>query len=102
MAKIVSRGKKTWKDGSVMTYRITDDGILYVSGVLCDDCTVNIKSKASFHQLIVEEGVTSIGNSSFYGFKNLEEIILPSSLTSIGNKAFMRCEGLKEIVKIQL
>lgn len=26
MSKIISKGHKTWKDGSVMTYAVTDDG----------------------------------------------------------------------------
>ena len=47
--------------------------------------------------LVVPEGVTSIGDSAFYGCSGLTSITLPSSLTSIGKSAFNGCRALTEI-----
>ena len=47
--------------------------------------------------LVVPEGVTSIGDSAFYGCSGLTSITLPSSLTSIGDRAFRYCSGITSI-----
>lgn len=47
-------------------------------------------------KIVVEDGVTMIGPSAFFGSK-AEEIILPDSIERIYDKAFMRCEGLERI-----
>ena len=97
MSKIVSKGRKTWKDGSVMTYSITDDGVLTISGNLIDGCEVPVKSKASFRHIVIEEGVQAIGSENFKGLDELEELTLPSSVEKIGNEAFAFCRNLKHI-----
>lgn len=59
--------------------------------------------------VVVDEGVTQIGNYAFYTCENLVSVSLPSSLTSIGEYAFCAClhlptinfpEGLKSIGEI--
>lgn len=97
MAKIVSKGRKTWKDGSVMTYSITDDGVLTVSGSLSDDCEVPIKSKAPFHHIVIEDGVQAIGSRNFIRMDCLEELTLPPSVKTIGEAAFLQCDNLRRI-----
>ena len=47
--------------------------------------------------LVVPEGVTSIGSNAFYGCRGLTSITLPSSLTSIRDDAFRGCSGLTEV-----
>ena len=47
--------------------------------------------------LVVPEGVTSIGNSAFYGCSGLTSITLPSSLISIGEYAFQNCSGIETL-----
>ena len=47
--------------------------------------------------LVVPEGVTSIGYSAFSGCSGLTSITLPSSLTSILSGAFSGCRGLTSI-----
>ena len=41
--------------------------------------------------IVIESGVTSIGNSAFAGSTNLESVSIPASVTSIGNLAFQDC-----------
>ena len=45
----------------------------------------------------VLDGVTSIGNGSFYGCENLTTIELANSITSIGSEAFYNCNSLVSI-----
>ena len=47
-------------------------------------------------QIVVEEGITSIGNAAFSSCENLETVSLPDSLTEIGVGAFAAA-GMKEI-----
>ena len=48
-------------------------------------------------EMIVEEGVTSLGDLAFYGMGNLKKVTLPSTLKSIGSDTFMQCTALTEI-----
>lgn len=47
--------------------------------------------------IVVEEGVTSIGDYAFAGLEGLEEVTLPESLTEVGSNAFMDCEALTTV-----
>ena len=42
-------------------------------------------------------GITSIGNSAFYGCKGLKCFVIPDSCTSIGANAFNGCWNLKQV-----
>lgn len=44
--------------------------------------------------VVIEEGVTSIGDYAFAGFKNLTSVTLPSTLSRIGDSAFEDCVSL--------
>lgn len=48
-------------------------------------------------KLVVEEGVTHVGNNLCNGCKNLIQVSLPSSLKSIGDNAFYSCRNLSDI-----
>lgn len=45
-------------------------------------------NNASFTSISIPEGVTSLGNSAFYGCTSLASVTLPSTLVSIGSNAF--------------
>ncbi len=53
--------------------------------------------KMQVKKLTVADGVTSIGNDTFVGCANLEEIAFPETLTKIGDSAFRDCVKLDEI-----
>ena len=48
-------------------------------------------------ELVIPDGVTSIGDYTFYGCSSLTSISFPGSLTSIGNSSFYQCNGLTDI-----
>ena len=48
-------------------------------------------------RVIVEEGVTSIGNYAFAFCPGLTEITLPETVTSIGDSVFDGCENLEAV-----
>ena len=49
--------------------------------------------------VIIDYGITSIGDKAFSSFfEDLETIIMPSSITKIGAGAFVSCKSLKEII----
>lgn len=58
--------------------------------------TVNLKTK--LQSVTISEGVEYIGELSFYGLTNLNEVSVPSTLQSIGYGAFGDCKGLTGII----
>jgi len=64
---------------------------LYNSGHLyCDDDT-------EITELVIPEGISSIGEYAFDGCSGLTNITIPNSVTRIGNNAFSGCSGLTSI-----
>lgn len=51
----------------------------------------NVKS------IVVSEGITSIGEYAFDGFKSLVNVTIPSTVTKIGMSAFQDCTSLQSI-----
>ncbi|MBR0412381.1 MAG: leucine-rich repeat protein [Eubacterium sp.] len=47
--------------------------------------------------IVIEDGITSIGAYAFYGFDHLQSVSIPDSVTSIGEGAFARCTAIKEV-----
>lgn len=48
-------------------------------------------------EIVIANGVRSVGANAFVGFTALEKVSLPYSVTSIGSKAFYNCKSLKSI-----
>ena len=44
-------------------------------------------------ELVIPDGVTSIGNYAFYGCRGLTSVSIPNSVTSIGDYAFEGCDA---------
>lgn len=53
--------------------------------------------KENIWNVIIENGVTSIGNNAFYECSNLTDISISNSVTTIGEAAFAFCIGLTNI-----
>lgn len=99
----VSENDFTGTCGENLTWQLSrDTGVLKISGEgAMDDyiayyaphfpCHDRIKS------IVLEEGVTEIGNGAFRGLKNVQKVTLPQSLKIISAGSFAGCEGLQEI-----
>ena len=48
-------------------------------------------------EVVIPEGVKSIGYRAFYGCENLERVVIPSTLENIEDEAFAHCTSLKYI-----
>ena len=54
--------------------------------------------KTNITSVVIEDGVTSIGNNAFAGCTSLPSITIPTSVTSIGGSAFNNCRTLTTVV----
>ncbi|WP_407385897.1 leucine-rich repeat protein [Ruminococcus sp.] len=52
---------------------------------------------AEITDVVIEEGVTSIGSEAFFGCTGLTSVTIPDSVTSIGDGAFHSCTGLTSV-----
>lgn len=87
--------------GTNITWTLTPEGVLTLSGTGKTDSTpyYNMWSEYASYikELVVEEGITAIGESLFYELPVLNKITLPNSFLELGDKAFFGCVSLKEI-----
>lgn len=54
-------------------------------------------ARLSVKEIIVEEGITGLGDSLFYDCENVEKITLPSTLNYVENRAFYDCRALNSV-----
>ena len=47
--------------------------------------------------VVLQEGITSVGDCAFLGCRNLKAVELPTSVTSIGQHAFRNCSSLQSM-----
>lgn len=48
----------------------------------------------AIYKVVIEEGVTSIGDYAFYNIDTLQSVSIPQTVTTIGEWAFYDCSGL--------
>lgn len=88
--------------GDNLTWTLDNEGLLTISGIgdMVDyqwEFPPWLNADIYVKHLVVEEGVSAIGDYAFASCENLEEVILPKSLTSIGVGAFYFCHSLTEL-----
>lgn len=62
-----------------------------------DDVLIRYIGKYESADVIIPEGIKTIGNHAFDGCENLKSITIPDSVTTIGMYAFNGCSGLDSI-----
>ena len=86
-----------------LTWTLTADGTLTISGegamkdYNSDDNPSPVYNNSDVKKIVIEDGVTSIGDYAFRGCSSLTSITLPDSVTSIGDSAFKNCSSLTSI-----
>lgn len=96
---------KVLYSGSVNTieWRIYDDRVMLLSGIGSTGNYNNSKRpwaeyEDSFSDVVVGEGITKLGDRTFYAYKKvLKSITLPNTLEYIGASVFSDCTALTEI-----
>ena len=82
-----------------------DNGTLTIDGtgqmydfVFSTDYAPWLKYTENIKNVVIKQGVTSIGNLAFERCNNLTSIIIPNSVTSISESAFDGCSSLTSII----
>ncbi len=87
--------------GENLTWTLDDEGTLTISGTGKMKTSFSDipwkSSKSSIKSVIVNNGVTSIGEYAFIECINLADITIPNSVTSIGDCAFRECGVLTNV-----
>ena len=88
--------------GDNATWTLTADGTLTISGngtirSTVEDQTLWTDVNMYIKKVVIQNGITAIGDYAFWNCPQLASVSIPSSVTSIGNFAFQYCYGLKEI-----
>lgn len=96
----------TGKCGENLTYIVTDDEIngytMTISGTgdmyNYDYIELWYEKCGQIKNVIIENGITSIGDYAFWNWENLSNITISDKVTSIGNCAFGDCSSLRNVI----
>ena len=100
--KVVEKVYTYWNEGN-LTWKLYEDGTLNISGTGAmkdyndDDNPSPVYQNSNVKKVVIEKGVTSIGNYAFSGCLGLKSITIPDGITSIGDHAFDSCINLRSI-----
>ena len=91
--------------GEHVTWTVSRTGVLTISGTGATyDYEMSRTKLSPFHgsagaitSIVIQDGVTGIGNYLFLDLTNVTSVTLPASVASIGQYAFYRCTGLTSV-----
>ena len=91
--------------GDNLTWTLDDNGTLTISGTgEMKNYSGNLNQSAPWHSniksiksVVIEKGVTNIGDYAFSWCNSLTSITIPKNVTSIGKSAFSKCSSLTSI-----
>ncbi|MBQ6499508.1 MAG: leucine-rich repeat domain-containing protein, partial [Ruminococcus sp.] len=95
-AEVAETGASSGTTGDC-TWTLDDNGVLTISGngAMGDDEPHPWGTNIS--KVIIEEGVTSIGDYAFFNCTGLTSVTIPDSVTRISECAFADCTGLTNV-----
>ena len=89
--------------GENVTWTLTADGTLTISGTgAMTDYTYDSRSpwyscRTYIKRVVMQQGVTSIGDHAFWDCSGLTSVTIPDDVTSIGGDAFSGCAALTSV-----
>ena len=89
--------------GENVTWTLTADGTLTISGTgAMTDYTYDSRSpwyscRTYIKRVVMQQGVTSIGDHAFWDCSGLTSVTIPDGVTSIGDYAFSGCAALTSV-----
>ena len=89
--------------GENVTWTLTADGTLTISGTgAMTDYTYDSRSpwyscRTYIKRVVMQQGVTSIGDHAFWDCSGLTSVTIPDGVTSIGDSAFSGCAALTSV-----
>ena len=87
--------------GDNLQWKLTDEGVLTITGTgKMKDWKYNYSpwyAYKSVKQVIIGDGVTTIGSGAFFSCSSLTSLTIPNSVTDIGSSAFSGCSSLTSV-----
>ena len=89
--------------GENLTWILDSEGTLTISGegemtnYEYPDNPPWYESRKEILNIVIEDGVTTVGKCAFESCENADSVALPDGLTSIGESAFFWCYALKDV-----
>ena len=87
--------------GPDLTWHLTDNGVLTISGNgKMNDYLYHNRApwgENNIKQIIIADGITTIGGGAFRDCSALTSVTIPNSVTEIGHSAFQGCRALTSV-----
>ena len=100
--KVVEKGYTYWNEDN-LTWKLDADGTMTISGTgAMKDYGYSANQSPAYNNLkvkkvVIEKGVTNIGNWAFSECNSLTSITIPGNVESIGESAFYSCDNLTDV-----
>ena len=86
----LSKAHHLYLNGEEVTDLVIPEGVNSIGDYAFDYCT-------ALTSVTIPDGVTTIGTKAFRGCESLKNVIIPSSITTIGGNAFIWCFNLEAV-----
>ncbi|MBF1433415.1 MAG: leucine-rich repeat domain-containing protein [Prevotella nanceiensis] len=102
LVSLSAYAEKSGTCGANLQWKLTDEGVLTITGT-GEMQDWNRSKPSPWHadksvkQVIIGNGVTTIGSSAFSDCDSLTSVTIPNSVTTIGYYAFSGCKNVKQI-----
>lgn len=103
LVSLSAYAEKSGTCGANLKWKLTDEGVLTITGTgEMQDWHWSKPSPwdagKSVKQIIIGDGVTTIGDYAFWICSSLTSVTIPNSVTTIGVGAFKQCSSLTSII----
>ena len=102
LVSLSAYAEKSGTCGDNLQWKLTDEGVLTITGTgkmknYSGSSRLWSAYKNVIKQVIIDDGVTTIGYSAFYRCSSLTSVTIPNSVTEIGVGAFSYCSSLTSV-----